>query len=100
VSSSSQAFSAVPATIGPSYFSTSGNQIVDSAGHDVQIAGVNWFGFESTVLAPHGLWAQSYQFIMNEMKQEGFNTIRLPFAEDTLTATAAQVTAGGASTTT
>ena len=29
------------------WFSTSGNQIVDSAGHSVQIAGVNWFGFEN-----------------------------------------------------
>ena len=26
----------------------SGNQIVDAAGHSVQIAGVNWFGFETT----------------------------------------------------
>ncbi len=28
------------------WLSTSGNQIIDSTGHSVQIAGVNWFGFE------------------------------------------------------
>jgi aryl-phospho-beta-D-glucosidase BglC (GH1 family) len=95
VSSSSQAFNGVPATIGPSYFSTSGNQIVDSAGHDLQIAGVNWFGFESPVAVPHGLWAQNYKDMMNHMVQLGFNTIRLPFASDTLTETAAEVAAAG-----
>ncbi len=35
-------------TAAPGWLSTSGNQIVDSTGHSVQIAGVNWFGFEST----------------------------------------------------
>jgi len=66
------------------WFSTSGNQIVDSAGHSVQIAGVNWFGFESSTLAPHGLWTRGYQDMMNQMKDLGFNTIRLPFSNDTI----------------
>ncbi|SEP49729.1 Aryl-phospho-beta-D-glucosidase BglC, GH1 family [Rhodospirillales bacterium URHD0017] len=68
----------------PGWFSTSGNQIVDSAGHSVQIAGVNWFGFESSNLAPHGLWTRGYQDMMNQMKDLGFNTIRLPFSNDTI----------------
>jgi aryl-phospho-beta-D-glucosidase BglC (GH1 family) len=97
VSSSSQAFNAVPATIGPSYFSTSGNQIVDTAGHDVQIAGVNWFGMQNTNQVPDGLWAQPYKTItvngqttqgmMDHMKQLGFNTIRLEYSSDTLHST-------------
>jgi endoglucanase len=62
------------------YFSTSGNQIVDSSGQGVRIAGVNWFGFESTNYAPHGLWARGYKEMMDQMKQLGFNTIRLPFS--------------------
>ena len=33
--------------VAPGWFSTSGNQIVDSAGNPVQIAGVNWFGMET-----------------------------------------------------
>ncbi|MBY0324701.1 MAG: cellulase family glycosylhydrolase [Reyranella sp.] len=66
------------------WFSTSGNQIVDSAGHSVQIAGVNWFGFESSNLAPHGLWTRGYKDMMDQMKDLGFNTIRLPFSNDTI----------------
>lgn len=73
----------------PDWFSTSGNQIVDSAGHSVQIAGVNWFGFESSNLAPHGLWTRGYQDMMNQMKDLGFNTIRLPFSNDTIHSTGA-----------
>ncbi len=71
------------------WLSTSGNQIVDSAGHSVQIAGVNWFGFESSNLAPHGLWTRGYKDMMNQMVDLGFNTIRLPFSSDMLHATAA-----------
>jgi len=70
------------------WFSTSGNQIVDSAGHPVQIAGVNWFGFETGLMVPHGLYARSYESMMDQMKDLGFNTIRLPFSSDMLHSTA------------
>ncbi|KAA2214777.1 cellulase family glycosylhydrolase [Teichococcus oryzae] len=66
------------------FFSTRGNQIVDSAGQPVRIAGVNWFGLESGNLAPHGLWARGYKEMMEQMKEEGFNTIRLPFSSELL----------------
>ncbi|MCF8533937.1 MAG: cellulase family glycosylhydrolase [Reyranella sp.] len=69
------------------WFSTSGNQIVDSAGNSVQIAGVNWFGFENNDLAPHGLWTRGYKSMMDQMVDLGFNTIRLPFSNDTIRAT-------------
>jgi aryl-phospho-beta-D-glucosidase BglC (GH1 family) len=65
------------------FFHTSGNQIVDAYGNDVQIAGVNWFGLETTTFAPHGLDVHSYQWYIDEMKQLGFNTIRLPFSLQT-----------------
>jgi len=71
------------------WFSTSGNQIVDAAGQAVKIAGVNWFGFESSNAAPHGLWTRGYQDMMDQMKELGFNTIRLPFSSDMLDATSA-----------
>ena len=67
--------------------STSGNQIVDSSGTPVQISGVNWFGFETTLGVPHGLYAQSYESMMDQMKSLGFNTIRLPFSTDMLHST-------------
>ncbi|GLK84191.1 Calx-beta domain-containing protein [Ancylobacter defluvii] len=71
------------------WFSTSGNQIVDSAGNPVKIAGVNWFGFESTNASPHGVWTRGYQDMMDQMKDLGFNTVRLPFSTDTLHASSA-----------
>lgn len=63
------------------YFYTSGNQILNSANQTVKIAGVNWFGFETTNYAPHGLWTRGYKDMMNQMVAEGFNTIRLPFSD-------------------
>lgn len=69
------------------WFSTSGNQIVDSDGNSVQLAGVNWFGFESSNMAPHGLWSRGYKDMMDQMADLGFNTIRLPFSSDMLHAT-------------
>jgi len=59
---------------------TAGSQIVDSAGTPVRIAGVNWFGMESNTFAPHGLWTRGYKDMMDQMKQLGFNTIRLPYS--------------------
>ena len=47
----------------------------------MRIAGVNWFGFETSNFAPHGLWTRSYKSMMDQMKQLGFNTIRLPFSD-------------------
>ena len=73
----------------PGWLSTSGNQIIDSAGHTVQIAGVNWFGFESSTFAPHGLWTRGYKDMMDQMVDLGFNTIRLPFSSEMLHTSAA-----------
>jgi aryl-phospho-beta-D-glucosidase BglC (GH1 family) len=62
------------------YFHTSGNQILDANNQPVKIAGVNWFGMETSNYAPHGLWTRGYKSMMDQMKQLGFNTIRLPFS--------------------
>src|SRR5262249_30709439 len=62
------------------FFHTSGSQILDDSNHVVKIAGVNWFGFETSNFAPHGLWARGYKDMMDQMKSLGFNTIRLPFS--------------------
>lgn len=60
--------------------STSGNQIIDATGAPVRIAAVNWFGMETTTQAPHGLHARNWQDMMDQMKEAGFNAIRLPFS--------------------
>ncbi len=75
--------------IAPGYLHTSGNQIVDSQGNPVQLSSVNWFGAESTTLVPHGLWTRNYQDMIDQMADQGFNTIRLPFSSEMLHTTAA-----------
>ena len=63
------------------YLHTSGSQILDANNNAVRIAGVNWFGFETTNFAPHGLWTRGYKEMMDQMKSLGFNTIRLPYCD-------------------
>ncbi|MGL4463370.1 MAG: cellulase family glycosylhydrolase [Planctomycetia bacterium] len=70
-----------PVAVGPmTYLSTVGNQIVDAQGNTVKLAGVNWFGFETGNLSPHGLHVRNWRSMMDQMKSLGYNTIRLPFA--------------------
>jgi endoglucanase len=65
---------------GAGYWHTSGNQILDASGNPVRIAGVNWYGFETPDEVAHGLWAQDYHAIVNDIKNLGYNTIRIPFS--------------------
>ena len=76
--------SAGAAEPGDGYWHTSGRQLLDAAGQPVRIAGVNWFGFETDVHAPHGLWARDYKSMIDQMKSLGYNTIRMPFSDDIL----------------
>ena len=69
-----------PGSASASFLHTSGSQIVDAQGSAIKLSGVNWFGFESSNRAPHGLWARNYRDMMDQMKSLGFNAIRLPFA--------------------
>ncbi len=41
------AISAAAFAQGTGYWHTSGNQIIDSSGRMVRIAGINWYGFET-----------------------------------------------------
>ncbi len=79
-------------TVMPSFpLSTSGHSIVDASGRTVTLQGVNWFGFETANHAPHGLWTRDYIDMLAQIKQQGFNTIRLPFS---LQALASSTTSG------
>lgn len=62
------------------YFHTTGNQILDSSNNAFRIAGVNWYGFETTDEVAHGLWAQDYHTILNAIKNNGYNVIRIPLS--------------------
>lgn len=61
---------------------TQGNQLVLTDGATFRLKSVNWFGGESEVFAPHGLWARNYKDIINQIKAMGFNSVRLPFSGD------------------
>ena len=65
---------------GAGYWHTSGNRILDANGMQVRIAGVNWYGFETTSAVVGGLNAQDYKTILQTIKNNGYNTIRLPFS--------------------
>ena len=67
-------------TVGSGYWHTKGNQIIDSSGNVVRIAGINWYGFETADALAHGLWAQDYKTVLNNIKALGYNVIRLPFS--------------------
>ena len=65
---------------GAGYWHTSGNQIFDSNGSPVRIAGINWYGFETPDEIAHGLWVQDYHTVINDIAALGYNTIRIPFS--------------------
>jgi endoglucanase len=72
------------ADAGAGYWHTSGRQILDEAGQPVRIAGINWFGFETTNHVVHGLWSRDYKSMIDQMDSLGYNTLRLPFSDDIL----------------
>jgi aryl-phospho-beta-D-glucosidase BglC (GH1 family) len=75
-----------------------GNRIKDDAGNVARLTGVNWFGFETNNQSPHGLWARDYRSMLRQIADIGFNTVRIPFANQMLRegATANSITTYGA----
>ncbi|MFJ1754776.1 cellulase family glycosylhydrolase [Kitasatospora sp. NPDC088134] len=80
--STASATAATTATAGSGYWHTSGRRILDEAGNPVRIAGINWFGFETSNYVPHGLWSRDYKSMIDQMKSLGYNTIRMPYSDD------------------
>ncbi|HUX87167.1 MAG TPA: glycoside hydrolase family 5 protein [Chloroflexota bacterium] len=64
------------------YLHTDGPLIRDQSGREVILTGLNWFGLETDNLAPHGIWARSYQSMLDQIVQSGFNCLRLPFSNE------------------
>ncbi|MBW4475726.1 MAG: cellulase family glycosylhydrolase [Tolypothrix brevis GSE-NOS-MK-07-07A] len=67
--------------------STRGAKIVDAKGKRVLLKGVNWFGIETNTHAPHGLWRRDYKEMLAQIKQLGYNFIRLPYSVQALRST-------------
>src|SRR5215510_11233276 len=69
----------VSQAVGDGYWHTNGNQILDSNNQPARIAGINWFGLETSNFAPHGLWTRGYKSMLDHIKSLGYNTLRLPY---------------------
>lgn len=66
------------------YLKVKGHQLVTQEGKVVQLTGINWFGLDSKDFAPHGLWKRSMDSILDQIKQLGYNVIRVPFCTQML----------------
>src|SRR5688500_17296977 len=64
-----------------SFLSRQGNKLFDAEGKEVRLTGVNWFGFETSNLAPHGLWTRDWLGVLRQVKEMGFNCVRIPYCD-------------------
>lgn len=69
---------------GGGYWSVQGNRILDENGNQVTIAAVNWFGMETDSFAPHGLWKRNYKEMLAQIRNSGFNALRIPYSNEML----------------
>lgn len=69
-----------PTQAATNYLYTSGSRILDADNHPVGLSGLNWFGFETSNYAPHGLWSRNWGDMLDQIKDLGYNVIRLPFS--------------------
>ncbi|NEW09337.1 cellulase family glycosylhydrolase [Paenibacillus sp. SYP-B3998] len=67
---------------GPNYYHTNGNRIVDSGGKAATFNGVSWFGFETSNFTPHGLWTRSMDSLLDQLKDKGYNLLRIPYTNE------------------
>ncbi|MAQ76296.1 MAG: hypothetical protein CL613_08200 [Aquimarina sp.] len=66
------------------FLSVSGNKLIDSRGQEVRLTGLNWFGFETSVYTVHGIWTRDTKSVLEQIKDLGFNTIRIPWCNEML----------------
>ena len=65
-------------------YSTSQSQIVDGYSNPIRLSGLNWYGFDSAAFAPPELSRESYRAVIDNVKAQGFNSIRIPFSSEML----------------
>lgn len=66
----------------PGGWRTSGTQILTPSNQPFLVSGVNWYGFETRDKVAHGMWTKDYKYILDQVKQYGFNTVRIPFSNE------------------
>jgi endoglucanase len=63
---------------------TDDHRIIDATGHAIRLTSVNWYGFDEKEYVAGGLDHAPLQTIVDEIKQIGVNSVRLPWANETL----------------
>jgi len=63
---------------------TEGYRIVDATGHPVRLTSVNWYGFDQKEYVVGGLDHAPLETIVEQIRQIGVNSVRLPWANETL----------------
>jgi len=65
------------------YYAQNG-KIHDPSGQQLQIRGINHYGFNADVLQPQFLWSMGWKEQIAQIKSLGFNAVRVPITPDTL----------------
>ena len=65
---------------------TQGRNIVDANGRRFKLASVNWYGASDELFVVGGLNIQHRSAIAETIKRLGFNSVRLPYADELVTA--------------
>jgi endoglucanase len=63
---------------------TSGHQVLDADSHPVRLTSVNWYGFDQKEFVAGGLDHASLETIVTQIRAMGVNSVRLPWANETL----------------
>jgi len=66
-------------TCSSSFEFTSENGQLNVNGIPFVLKGASWFGYETSNNVFHGLWARDYRDLLDFLKNNGFNGIRVPF---------------------
>ncbi|KID90126.1 cellulase [Metarhizium guizhouense ARSEF 977] len=61
---------------------TKGRHIVDAEGRRFKLASINWYGASDELFVPGGLDVQHRKVIAQTIKKLGFNSVRLPYADE------------------
>lgn len=61
-----------------------GSKLYDAAGEEVQLRGINMYGFNADILIPQYLWEMGWKEQIEQVRELGFNAVRLPFVPETL----------------
>jgi len=56
--------------------------IYDNQNQVFNLSGISWFGFETQDFVVNGMWSHPMSWYMDFMKNNGFNTIRVPFSAE------------------